>query len=52
MRHTSTVIRTALALLLGSLIAVPATAAAAAAPDTARRQVIDLATPWRRLHTQ
>jgi len=44
MRHTSTIIRTALALLLGSLIAVPATAAAAAAPDTARRQVIDLGT--------
>ena len=44
MRHTSTVIRTALALLLGGLIAVPATAAAAAAPATARRQIIDLGT--------
>jgi len=44
MRHTSTVIRTALALLLGGLIAVPATAAAAAAPETARRQIIDLGT--------
>ena len=45
MRHTSTVIRTALALLLGSLLAVPATAAAAAAaPETARRQIIDLGT--------
>jgi len=33
---------------LGSLIAVPATAAAAAAPDTARRQVIT----WAPLATQ
>jgi probable HAF family extracellular repeat protein len=42
MRHTSTVIRATLALLLGSLLAVPT--AAAATPDSAQRQIIDLGT--------
>jgi probable HAF family extracellular repeat protein len=46
MRHTSTIVRTALALLLGGLLAVPATAAAArpAALQRPGRQVIDLGT--------
>ena len=45
MRHARTIIRTALALLLGSLLAVPTAAAAAAAtPDSAQRQIIDLGT--------
>ena len=43
MRHTSTILRTALALLLGGLLAVPA-AAAAAAPERSGRQLIDLGT--------
>jgi probable HAF family extracellular repeat protein len=49
MRHTSTIVRTALALLLGVLLAAPAAAAAQTAappatPDQTRRQVIDLGT--------
>jgi probable HAF family extracellular repeat protein len=49
MRHTSTIVRTTLALLLGGLLAVPATAAAQAAtpqaaPEKTARQVIDLGT--------
>jgi probable HAF family extracellular repeat protein len=43
MRHTSTVVRAALAVLLGGLLAVPA-AAQAATPDSAPRQLIDLGT--------
>lgn len=43
MRHTSTIVRTALALLLGGLLAVPA-AASAATPERAGRQAIDLGT--------
>ena len=43
MRHTSTIVRTALALLLGGLLAVPATAAAAT-PEQAGRQAVDLGT--------
>ena len=38
MAHTSTIVRTALALLLGGLLAVPA-AAAAATPERAGRQL-------------
>jgi probable HAF family extracellular repeat protein len=44
MRHIATIIRTALALLFGSLLAVPATAAAAATPAPARYRIIDLGT--------
>jgi probable HAF family extracellular repeat protein len=49
MRHTSTIVRTALALLLGGLLAVPATAAAqeaapAATPERTGRRLIDLGT--------
>jgi probable HAF family extracellular repeat protein len=47
MRHTSTIVRTALALLLGGLLAAPAAAQAAtpqATTDQTRRQVIDLGT--------
>jgi probable HAF family extracellular repeat protein len=47
MRHTSTIVRTTLALLLGGLLAVPAAAQAAAPPAATgqtRRQVIDLGT--------
>ena len=42
MRHTSTIVRTTLALLLGGLLAVPA--AAAATPERAGRQPVDLGT--------
>ena len=42
--RSTIIVRTALALLLGGVFALPATAAAAAAPDSAGRQIIDLGT--------
>ena len=49
MRHSSTIVRTAMALLLGGLLAIPAAAAAQAAapqatPERAGRRPIDLGT--------
>jgi probable HAF family extracellular repeat protein len=44
MRHTSNIVRAALVLLLGGLLAVPATAAAATTADAGGRRIIDLGT--------